>query len=116
MSEGIETAGSARDALDRVTRILVAQAVVLDDIFYRAAREAFSTEDTSYYHARKALKAQARCRATLKVLLALRKSGAALEKFPNLIGETFSGAQNSQLCQRLIRALALPLVASAAHG
>jgi hypothetical protein len=34
----------------------------------------------SYHHARKALKVQARCRATFMVLLALRK-GAARENF-----------------------------------
>lgn len=80
MSEGLETAGSTRDSLDRVTRALVAQAVVLDEMFYRAASEAFSVgEDRSYYHARKALKAQAKCHATLKVLLSLRAAACRAE-------------------------------------
>lgn len=83
MWEGLETADPARARLDRVTRVLVAQAFALDEMFYSAAREAFSSKDISYYHARKALKAQARCRATFKILLALRQ-GAAAEKFPNL--------------------------------
>jgi hypothetical protein len=72
---GIEAPKSAPDAPDRVTRVLVAQAFALDEMFFRAAKEAFSTEVCSYYHARKALKAQARCRATFNVLLALRKGG-----------------------------------------
>ena len=96
MSEGMETTGSVRDALGRVTRVLVAQAVALDEMFYRAAREAFSAEDISYYHARKALKAQARCRATFKVLLALRKRGSA-EKFPNLSERTIQQLKTPDL-------------------
>jgi hypothetical protein len=87
MSDRIEPRGRAGNELERVTKVLVAQAFALDDMFYRAAKEAFSTDDTSYYYARKALKAQARCRATLKVLLALRK-GAAAKKIPNLNGGT----------------------------
>ena len=87
MSEGVETAKSARDTLSVVTKALVAQAFALDDMFYRAAREAFSTDVPSDYHARKALKAQERCRLTFKTLLALRTSPDA-EKFSNLNGET----------------------------
>jgi hypothetical protein len=72
-----ETAEALRDTLGVVTRALVAQAFALDDMFYRAAREAFSTEPPSYHHARTALRAQARCRATVNVLLALRAARAA---------------------------------------
>jgi len=93
---GLETAESARDPLGRVTRVLIAQAVALDEMFYCAAGEAFSSEDISYYHARKALKAQARCRATVKVLLALRKSGIA-EKFPNLSERTIQQLKTPDL-------------------
>lgn len=70
-----------------VTKVLVAQAFALDDLFYRAVKEAFSSEAPSHYHARKALKAQERCRATFSVLAALRKS-ANTGKFSNLNGET----------------------------
>ena len=94
MSEGTETAKSARDTLSVVTRLLVAQAFALDDMFYCAAREAFSTDVPSDHHARTALRAQERCRATIKVLLALRAAAAACHaeallqreggsKFPN---------------------------------
>jgi hypothetical protein len=83
MSVGIERYRSTSDALGVVTRALVAQAYALDEMFYRAAKEAFSTDAGSYYYARKALKAQARCRATFKVLLASRKRGFT-EKFSNL--------------------------------
>ena len=82
MSEGIETAQSARDPLDRVTRVLVAQSIALDEMFYRVAKEAFSTEDISYYRARTALKAQALCRTTINLLVALRRR-ASQRKFSN---------------------------------
>ena len=85
MSEEIDAVESGGDTLGRLTRALVAQAFVLDEMFYGAAREAFSTEDISYYHARKALKAQARCRATFKVLLALRR------KIPNFLADRHQG-------------------------
>jgi hypothetical protein len=51
----------------------------------------------SYHHARKALKVQARCRATLMVLLAFaqrRRPG----KFPNLNGRTIQELK-PQLCK-----------------
>ena len=96
MPERLETAETARETLDLVTRVLVAQAVALDEMFYRVAKEAFSTEDISYYHARTALKAQARCRATFKVLLALRKGWAA-KKFPNLNEETIQALKTQDL-------------------
>ncbi len=108
MSEGIETAESARDALDRVTRALVAQAFALDEMFYRAAKEAFSTEDISYYHARTALKAQARCRATFKLLLALRRGCGVAEKISKFERRDYSGAQNARSCQCLIRTAPRP--------
>jgi hypothetical protein len=93
---GIEAPESAPDAPDRVTRLLVAQAFALDEMFFRAAKEAFSTEVCSYYHARKALKAQARCRATLNVLLALRKKGSA-EKFSDLSERTIQQLKTPDL-------------------
>jgi hypothetical protein len=83
----IEAGETPHDAVSAVTKVLVAQAFALDDMFYRAAREAFSTDVPSDYHARKALKAQERCRLTFKALLALR--GAASErKISNLNGQT----------------------------
>ena len=96
MSDRIQLPSSAGDEVDRVTKVLVAQVFALDEMFYRAAKEAFSTEDISYYQARKALKAQARCRATLKVLLALRKRGIA-EKFPNLSERTIQNNKTPDL-------------------
>jgi hypothetical protein len=56
-------------------------------MFYCAAREAFSTDVPSNYHARTALRAQERCRATIKVLLALRAAASA-SKFSNFDVET----------------------------
>jgi hypothetical protein len=50
--------------------------------FYGAAREAFSTDVPSYYYARTALRAQERCRATIKVLIALH-AAASPRKFSN---------------------------------
>jgi hypothetical protein len=112
MSDGIDTKEALRDALSVVTKVLVAQAIALDEMFYRSAKEAFSTEDISYYHARTALKAQARCRATFKVLLALRK-GAAARKIPNFTEETIQELKTPVLPnsypERAVRARRLPL-------
>ena len=76
-------------------------------MFYRAAKEAFSTETPSHYHARKALKAQARCRATLKVLLALRK-GELPEKFPNLSERTIQKLTKPQTLPKSYPGLGRP--------
>ena len=77
MLGGIE---ANEDALGRVIKALVAQAVALDDMFYRAAKEAYSVDDAqSYYHARKALAAQAKCRATFMALVALRRAACRAE-------------------------------------
>src|SRR5262245_36395969 len=71
MSEQIEPKSDVRDALGVVTSVLSAQALALNGVFFRAAAQALSREGGAHCHARKALRAQARCRATCKVLLAL---------------------------------------------
>jgi hypothetical protein len=127
MSEGMETTGSAPGALDRVTRVLVAQAVVLDEMFYRAAKEAYSTEDISYYHARKALKAQARCRATFNVLLKLRAAASARraearlpreggKKFPNLNEGTIQTLKTPYSANTLAKTLSPPAAPNPARS
>jgi hypothetical protein len=80
MSERIEPETDVRDALGVATKILIAQAFALDRLFFRAAMES-AVSGRPHYHARKALKAQARCRATFKVLLALRAAAGDREKF-----------------------------------
>src|SRR5262245_52170757 len=73
----------ARDALDDAIKGLLAQAFALDRIFVRAAADALSLDRTSHRHARKALKAQARCRATFKILLTLHRARGDAAKFSN---------------------------------
>jgi len=81
MAERIAPETACPDALGGVTKILTAQAFALDRIFFRAAAEALTLGRGAHYHARKALKAQARCRATFKILLALRAAARQPEKF-----------------------------------
>jgi hypothetical protein len=83
MSERIESETSSRDPLGVATRILTAQAFALDRMFFRAAMEA-ALSDMSSRLMRKALKAQDRCRATFKILVALGAVKRYPEKFSNL--------------------------------
>lgn len=71
---------SACDLLPVTIKALTAQVFALDRIFFRATKSAVSDQPHSLYDARKALTAQARCRTTIKILLALR---AAAEKSQN---------------------------------
>jgi hypothetical protein len=82
MAEQIEPETSSHDPLGVATRTLTAQAFALDRLFFRAAMES-AVSDRPLYHARKALKAQARCRTTFKIL-ALRATATEPKKFLNL--------------------------------
>ena len=94
MSERIEPETAFNDPLGLATRILTAQAFALDRMFFRAAMESV-VSDRPLYHARKALKAQARCRATFKILLALGAVKRHPEKFSNLPEGTIQTLKNS---------------------
>jgi len=83
MSEHIEPETASRDALGVAIRTLIAQAFALDRMFFRAAKES-ALDDMSNRHMRKALKAQDRCRATFKILIALGAVKRQPEKFSNL--------------------------------
>jgi hypothetical protein len=83
MSERIESKTASGDPLGVVTKVLTAQAFLLDRLFFRAARDA-AVNGLSHRLMNKALKAQARCRATFKILLALQTTARRSEKFSNL--------------------------------
>ena len=69
MSEEVD----ADDAvLGSLTRALVDQAFALDRVFTRAVKEAARSGFRSHRHMRLALKAQALCRATIKILLTMQ--------------------------------------------
>ena len=101
MLVGIESDESPRDALGVVTEVLVAQAFALDRMFYRAAAEALSLDRGAHYHARKALKAQARSRATFKILLALRRAAGAGPKFPDFDERTIQTLKTACIANAL---------------
>src|SRR5262245_11697198 len=84
MSEGIDAERPVRDALRVATTVLTTQAFALDRLFFRSAVGALShSSPRSLPDARKALKVQARCRATFNLLLALRAAAGAEKKFSN---------------------------------
>jgi hypothetical protein len=80
MSDRIAPDADAREALGAAVEALAAQAVVLNRMFYRAAGEALSGSVGSHGDLRKALRAQAQCRTTLKILLTLRRAAADAKK------------------------------------
>src|SRR5690349_7823686 len=78
-------------ALSALEMRLLAHAIALDQLFYRTAKDAASSEGLrSSRTMRKALRAQDLCRKALKVLLALR---AARRNFKNRTNELLA-AQN----------------------
>ena len=84
------------DPLGVATRTLTAQAFALDRMFFRAAK-ASAFDDMSIRHMRKALKAQARCRATFKILLALGAIAPDRKKFSNLTEGTIQALKTPGL-------------------
>lgn len=78
MSEAIKTEPRAAPeaAAAGITEALLVQVLALDAVFRRALKDAHSLHDI-----RRALKAQARCRATFKILLALRAVAGDTKKF-----------------------------------
>jgi len=73
MSEAIET-----DPRADLAEVLLIQVFALDALFRRALKDARSHRDIG-----QALKAQARCRETVKILLALRAAAGDAKKFAN---------------------------------
>jgi hypothetical protein len=100
MQERIEPETDVCDALGVATKILIAQAFALDRLFFRAAMES-AVSGRPHYHARKALKAQARCRATFKVLLALR-AACGDPKNPNLTEGTIQTLKTPRIDNGLL--------------
>jgi len=103
MSQGIESDKSACGALGVVTEALAAQASALNRLFFRAAAAAMSADPRSHHHARKPLKAQARCRATVKVLMALRAAAGATQKFSNSNEGTIQTPKTTSVANNLAR-------------
>ncbi len=84
MSEQIAPDTASDQTLSAMIKVFARQAALLDEMFYRAAKEAASDEGpSSCRDIRKALKAQARCRTTFNVLLALHAAAADAEKISN---------------------------------
>ena len=93
MSERIAP-DAGHDPLSAAVEALAAQAVVLNRMFCRAAKEALSGSLGSHRALRKALKAQARCRTTVKILLALRRAARGAEKFSNSNEQTIENGKS----------------------
>ena len=83
----LTTNSQERAALGAVRQVFADQALALDSIFTGAATEAASNGAQRCRDMRLALKAQALCRASYKILLALPDEGAGDKKFQNRMNE-----------------------------
>ncbi len=84
MSEQTAPDADPDQALSAMEMTLLAQAIALDRLFYRAAIDALSSDGPrALRDTRTALKAQHLCRTAFKVLLALRAAGEHAKKSRN---------------------------------
>src|SRR5262245_11949855 len=103
MQAEFETDEAAHDAVRGVTRLLIAQAFALDRMFVRVAKEAFSGDAPSRREMSKALNAQARCRMTFKVLIALRGLNRDEKIFSNSAARTIQTLKTTCIANSLLK-------------
>jgi hypothetical protein len=72
---------NALDAHGHVREALAVQVLTLDRAFKDTIAEAAPNSFRFHHDVRLALKAQAQCRASLRILLALQRDGAGKKKF-----------------------------------
>jgi len=103
MSECIEPDINVSDSLSVATRTLLAQAFALDRMFFRFGREAAAGKRLDRRRMNKALKAQDRCRATIKILMGLQAAAAAKEKFSDSNESTIQTLKTTCIANSLLR-------------
>ena len=93
MAEQIERSANQQETLAMLAEVLARQAVALDQVFKRAVADALRPGVGSHHDARKALKAQAQCRHTLRILRAVRVASAA-KKLSNPSEQTIESGKS----------------------